>query len=320
MGRGRIGAAEFERLVARTGNAKYLARPYSGRKDGMPVSECVRMASEKDRSIAMASGTMSGDNPLIVRMAVCRAANRMAVRGRRADSFALMLTVPETMTEEQLRPYMRVAYEHAELSDVEIVRTDTRLVTAHVVATGEAEETELRYPDGEYSIVMCGLTGAEETVLRYEEHRKMLRLKYPKHFLEDIPELANGADMRTVCRQAWQNGAVYGYACDDGGVYAGLFGMSERLRTGLRVSLPDIPISQKTIEVCEELDIDPYQIGAGGCIFLITPEPERLLTALYALDTEAVKIGALQTNPAKELCNGGEVRCLEPYRGSAFLR
>ncbi|MBO7631769.1 MAG: hydrogenase maturation factor, partial [Lachnospiraceae bacterium] len=76
-----------------------------------------------------------------------------------------------------------------------------------------------------------------------------------------------------------------------------------------------IPISQKTIEVCEELDIDPYQIGAGGCILMITRDAEKLLSALYAEGAEAADIGCLQNGFAKELHNGDEVRCLEPYRG-----
>ena len=318
MGEGRIGAPEFERLVTRIGNADYLARPYSGKRDGMPVSECVRMAFLQDSSVMMASGTMTGVNPLIVRMAYARAVNALAVRAVHTTTAALLLTVPKQMPEEQLRPYMREAFALTKLSDVEIVRTNTDFVTAHITVSGNPMTNipKAEYPDGEYSIVMCGNAGAEMTVLLYEQHRKRLELKYPRHFLAGIPELADGLVMVKACETGFANGAVFGYACSDGGVYAGLFGMGERLRTGMKVNLPDIAISQKTIEVCEELDIDPYRIGSGGCIFLITPDTQTLLGALYEAGFDAQVIGTISAEAAREIHNGDEVRFLEPFRGS----
>lgn len=316
MGKGRVGAAEAERLAARIGNAKYLARPYSGRRDGMSVAECVKLAAAQDRSISMASGTMTGRDPRITMLAVYRAMNALAVRGRTVEACTLLLMVPREIPEAQLRPFMRAAYAVAELSDVEIVRADTSEVTAHVTTYGHAgEDTLAEYPEAEYSVVMCGLAGAEETLLSYEEHRERLLAKYPQHFLKDIPSLMDTLDARGYCEVAARSGAVYAYACSDGGVYAGLYGMGERLRLGMRIDLPSIPISQKTIEICEELDIDPYRIGANGCVFFITAEPERLLTALYEAGAEAAVIGHLQEANARELHNGDEVRYLEPFRG-----
>ena len=78
--------------------------------------------------------------------------------------------------------------------------------------------------------------------------------------------------------------------------------------------LPSIPISQKTIEICEELDTDPYLIGAGGCILMITKNAEELLKALWEAGAEAADIGRLCEGHAKELRNGEEVRFLEPLR------
>jgi len=317
MAVGSIGAAEFERLVARTGNEKFLARPYAGRKDGMPVSECVRLAAANDRNIAAANGTLTGRNPLVARLSVLRARNILAARGRHAESMTLSLTVPEDMQESELRAYMREAYAVTELSDVSIVRTDASTVTATATAFGGlAGSTEPTASEQEeYHIILAGFAGSEETLLLYEVNKERLSAKYPKHFLEEIPQLINGLDQSKACKLGWQNGVSYMCALGDGGVYAGLYAMSGRIRTGLCVNLPDIPISQKTIEVCEELDIDPYQIGSGGCILMVTDDPERLLDALWKEYIEAADIGCLTDTNAKELRNGEEVRYLEPYRG-----
>ncbi|MBR7000283.1 MAG: hypothetical protein IKI01_06645 [Lachnospiraceae bacterium] len=316
MAVGSIGAAEFERLVARTGNEKFLARPYAGRKDGMPVSECVRMAAANDRAIAAANATLSGRDPLITRLSVLRAWNILAARGRQAESMTLSLTVPADMPESELRAYMREAYAVTELSDVSIVRTDASTVTATAtVFGGSADGAEPIASGQEYHIILTGLAGGEKTLLLYEANKERLSAKYPKHFLNEIPQLAEGLDQRKACETGWLNGAAYMYALGDGGVYAGLYAMSGRIRTGLRIDLPDITISQKTIEVCEELDIDPYQIGSGGCVLMVTDDPEKLLSALWKEDIEAADIGRLTDTNAKELHNGEEVRYLEPYRG-----
>ncbi|MBO4697733.1 MAG: hypothetical protein J5643_10740 [Lachnospiraceae bacterium] len=333
MARESIGTAEFERLVARTGNEDYLARPYAGRRDDMTPSECVMMAAANDCSVMTASGTMTGRSPVIVRMAICRAINGLAVRNRTVKAVSLFLNVPAGMPEAEIRPFMREAYAVTPLSDVEIIRTGTDSVTAYAAAYGEpsAESSEAKAseaarnnqepktfteypPDAECRIVMCGTAGAEETVLLYEENRDRLKNRYPEHFLKDIPLLADGLNAAEYCGIAWEHGALYQYACGDGGVYSGLFGMSERLRTGLSVCLPSIPISQKTIEICEELDTDPYLIGAGGCILMITKHAEELLKALWEAGAEAADIGRLCEGHAKELRNGEEVRFLEPLR------
>lgn len=320
MSRGSIGDAEFERLVSRTGNRLFLGRPFTGRKEGMTCAECVYAAGVNDRAVGMASGTVSGMSPRIVPMAFVRAVSKLYARGREPKAFGLLLSVPKDAPEETLRSFMKAFYQLGALTEAEILREERTDYTARVTAYGEYYEGfhEPEPAFGELSVVMCGQAGAEETVLLAEEKQELLRGKLPKHFLSEIPELLLSEAAERICRTGCENGALYQYACGDGGVYAGLFQMGERLRTGMKIELPDIPISQLTIEVCEVLDIDPYQIGSGGCILMVTKDGERLANALLAEGFEAAVIGSLSEGNAKELHNGGEVRYLEPYRGIHF--
>lgn len=317
MGRGSIGNAEYERLVSRTGNRAFLGRPFTGRKEGMTCAECVYAAGVNDRANGMASGTVAGMSPLIVPMAFARVSSELYARGREPKSFGLLLAAPKDAKEETLRGFMKAWYELGVLNNAEIVREERTDYLVHVTAYGEPYVgfREPEQADGDIAIVMCGQAGAEETLLLNEEHAELLRGKLPSHFLSEIPELMEPKAAEKICRTGFENGALYQYACGDGGVYAGLFQMGERLRTGMRIELSEIPISQLTIEVCEVLDIDPYQIGAGGCILMAAADGERLAEALTAAGFEAAVIGSLQESKAKELHNGGEVRYLEPYRG-----
>ena len=129
-----------------------------------------------------------------------------------------------------------------------------------------------------------------------------------------LPETAVSAEL---IRAGLANGAAAAVPGADGGVYGALWKLGEKLRAGMEIALPDIPIAQITIEVCEVTDCDPYQIPGGGCVLFVTADPDPLLTALAeaAPQVEAAVIGRLTKDAARTIQNRGETRYLEPYRG-----
>ena len=206
--------------------------------------------------------------------------------------------------------------------------------------TASTETTEDSQPaaDPEWFIVMAGTAGIEGTLLQYAANRGTMEAMYPKHFLQRIEELPKQAATAELIRAGLAAGAAVAVPGGDGGVYGALWKLGEKLRCGMKVELPRIPIAQITIEVCETADIDPYQIPAGGSALFVTEDPERLMKALpdgsvsaedapkqlkemrdgFAEKTLPVEvIGYLTKEAARILCNRGEERYLEPYRGGA---
>ena len=59
----------------------------------------------------------------------------------------------------------------------------------------------------------------------------------------------------------------------EGGFNKALWDLAEREKTGLRIQLDAVPVRQETIEVCNNLDIDPYELASGGAICFV---PEHL--------------------------------------------
>ncbi|MCR5251913.1 MAG: hypothetical protein K6E50_15065 [Lachnospiraceae bacterium] len=51
------------------------------------------------------------------------------------------------------------------------------------------------------------------------------------------------------------------------GIYEALWDRAEQEGCGLRVQLLDIPILQECVEICNELDADPYRLDCAGLIF-----------------------------------------------------
>lgn len=340
---GPVGTAENERLTTRLGRERFLRKQPAGFGENTTVSERIALAAAADAKLATATGTMSGTDPRITAMAAERARAALASIGRRATAMTLLLSVPEEMPEADVRSYLRPAYEAAAYEDVSIVRENRAEVLANVSAVGvpaemlvtadraeavnseataktAAAEAEVA-PDAEpaWSVVMAGVTGLEGTLLLLEENRAAMEARYPKHFLQREEELPGEAATAELILTGLANGARAAVPGGDGGVYGALWKLGEKLRVGMEIELPEIPIAQITIEACEVTDRDPYQIPAGGCVLFVTAEPERLAEALMtaAPQTETAVIGQLTREAARVLRNRGETRYLEPYRGGA---
>ena len=73
----------------------------------------------------------------------------------------------------------------------------------------------------------------------------------------------------------------------EGGVFAALWRLAEAASVGMTIQLPEIPICQETIEICELLDITPYQLLSGG--FLYIAEHGRGLPGKVIGSTNATK-------------------------------
>ena len=339
---GPIGTAEYERLTTRLGRERYLRRRPAGFGEDTDLSARIALAARADRELSSATGTMSGTNAGIAAMATNRAFAALAAIGREATAVTLLLSVPEDMPEATVRDYLRAAYAASSFEDVAIAREKREDVLAHVSAFGapagaadseaahaanppaqasdaaaEAAESAAAGNSAEWSVVMAGTAGIEGTVLLYEANREQMEAKYPKHFLQKAAELPETAVSAELIRAGLANGAAAAVPGGDGGVYGALWKLGEKLRAGMEIALPDIPIAQITIEVCEVTDCDPYQIPGGGCVLFVTADPDPLLTALAeaAPQVEAAVIGRLTKDAARILQNRGETRYIEPYRG-----
>jgi len=289
-----------------------------------------------DGELSSATGTMSGTNPAITVMATKRALAALAAIGCEPTAVTLLLSVPEDMPEATVRDFLRAAYAASTFEDVAIAREKREDMLAHVsafgvhagtavddaagaVGNGDAQATDDAAAEvaPDWSVVMAGTAGIEGTVLLYEANRKQMEAKYPKHFLQKAAELPETTADAELIRAGLAAGAAIAVPGGDGGVYGALWKLGEKLRAGMEITLPAIPIAQITIEVCEVTDCDPYQIPGGGCVLFVTGEPERLLVALAdaAPQVEAALIGRLTKDAARTLQNRGETRYLEPYRG-----
>lgn len=139
-----------------------------------------------------------------------------------------------------------------------------------------------------------------------------------KRYRSDVIDAAYGLrDYLSVQDEAFigaRNGASYMLPLSTGGVYAGLWDLSEVTGLGLEADFREIPVRQEIIELCEMYDINPYELESDGCL-LMTFRPEcGMINLLQESGIPVCVIGTMQEHNDKIIHNLDEVRYLDMPR------
>lgn len=350
QGFGQVNGPEYNRLTEKLFGTRFVTRPISGVADRMTVAEHVRLAAEQKLPVT-AEATLVGWQAYRMDFAVYRATNRLLAMGRTPKELCISLVGSSETTEAEFRQVLKRAADVAQklnllVADVELRRADVSamIMTATVSgvpvkvnkvgkgnakdrATEQTEEVESAEkinliaedePEASYHIVMAGYAGVEGTLELYRERGEELAARLPGHFCKASEELWQCLDVSKAVQIGREHGAAAMMTYGDGGIFRGLWDLGEWLRLGMELELPEILLRQQTIEACEYMDINPYQMRGGGCVLMVTDRTEELLEALWQQDIPAADIGVLTKNPAKVLRNGEEERYLEPFRGDSL--
>ena len=108
-------------------------------------------------------------------------------------------------------------------------------------------------------IIMTGWAGDTGSAVLAEHYREELMERLTPSFLNRLKEIkaqempAEGECMIPI---------------GSGGVFAALWQLAKESGMGIAVDMEQIPIRQETIEVCELLEVNPYQLQSGGYLYL----------------------------------------------------
>lgn len=175
---------------------------------------------------------------------------------------------------------------------------------------GEKEGQRERMRAGQ-DIVLAKWAGMEGMLRLAEEKREQLAKRFSPIFLRQIEEFREKIFSLKEIRAAKALHASGVYETGEGGIFGALWRLSEEAGMGLEVDLKKIPVRQETIEVCEYLHLNPYQLASAGSILIISEHGEAVTDALFKEGTEAAVIGSLKDNRDKIIKNGAERRYID---------
>lgn len=169
-------------------------------------------------------------------------------------------------------------------------------------------------------IVMTKWAGTEGTARLTNRCREQLLKRYPAHFLDEAAAFDRYLSIVPEAAVARKSGVGAVCAAGEGGVFHALWTLAERAGTGLEVFLKKIPIRQETVEVCNMLDVNPYEMAANGSLLCVTREGEALAESFRREGIPAEVIGFLTGENDRVIINGEERRFLEPAKEDSVYR
>lgn len=262
------------------------------------------------------------------KLAVYAATNNLAAAGAEAKAVTLAVTLPEDMQEARLKEIMQqiedtcrgigigIAGGHTEVTDA--VKTPVITVTA-IGSQGPFKKIE-NGDSGDMDIVMTKWLGIEGTVILSKEKKNELLGRYPLSMITKAQGFEKYLSIASEAATAGKSGVYAMHDARNGGVFGALWELSKSMGVGLSIDLKKIPVRQETIEICEFFDLNPYELLAGGCLLIVTPESGKLMEALREEGILAAVIGRTTKSNDKVIFNEDENRFLEPAKPDEIFK
>ena len=260
--------------------------------------------------------------------AVIKACNGLFSQGIEPDQVNVSVLLPEEAGEQELKRIVNDAILGAKACDVvytgghtEVTTAVNRpVVTATSVGTKAGNNIFLRKGKPGDALVISKWIALEGTAVLANEKFEELSQKYPVPFVEDARSFKEYMSIKTEMDVAIAVGISAAHDLSFGGVFAGLWEMASRAGCGLRADLKAIPIRQETVEICDFLEVNPYQLLSGGAVLFATDNPEKLVSELKSNDIPAAVVGELTEGNDRIITNLDEVRFLELPQADEIIK
>ena len=323
---GKLPEAVENRSVVRILNAKG--------KEPANVAACeIQTATEQQNRTAGAEIVL--EYPEQVRFLTHRVSALLTAQGAAPLTAQVCLLLPDRQEESELKVLIREIRDAAEECGVRRVQVCTRVsscVTKPVMsltAQGTAQASfreklqnlaqKVKQGPESFDIVMVGYAAMEATVLMHSAKKEELQKKLASQYMEEALPKLKDTDLSGAAELAVTAGAYF-KPLGDGGVFAGLWELAEEYGCGLEVQIKEIPLFQETIEICEVLDLNPYQMMSQGAALVVAEESSKLLLSYAEAKILAKVIGTFIPGHDRVLINEEERRFLEPFREDELYR
>ncbi len=300
---------------------KYLKPNNEYMKRGAAIGADCALFSEEDKVLAVATASVSGEKGnLPAAHAIMRAANNLAAGGAIPFAVQLHIMLPERYREIALKRMMEAAAQTAASLQITISGGHTETLpdiqTAIVSATAlgyKEDEKEMNVSPGQ-EIVMSKWIGISETARLAREKEEDLLTRYPAFFIKSAQNLEQYYSILPEAATAIKSGVSVMHDVAGGGIFGALWELGEKAGVGLQVYLKKIPIKQETVEICEFLGYNPYEMRSDGALLFVTENGHTLVEALWQQGIAAEVIGMITDDNDKVIINEDEKRFLEPPR------
>ena len=174
-----------------------------------------------------------------------------------------------------------------------------------------------KYEAGQ-DILLTKWAGMAGTTVLAKKEGKRLEERLPSYIVENGISLGKEISVLTESRIAMEVGVSGMHDVSRGGIFSALWELAEKGNVGIEVDLKKIPIRQETIEICEILGVNPYELYGAGALLIVSDKGNQLLHELEKQQIPAAIIGKVTGENGKVILNGEETRYLDRPKNDAI--
>ena len=309
-----------------------LRHPYPQKEERALTRNGAVLFAEEDGTIyGTSQSTLIYGGDYAEALCLYRSLNAALAAGMIPETLQLLLTVPVSETEQMLSQRMEILTELAECENLRIAGGHTTVsdkVSSPVLSTvisGKFAKREALLAEGRLrkmftkasgqnlsgpALVMTGLSGQCGAGILLREKREVLRGRFSEEFLSEAALSREMLSVRKAAEMMRDFGAVM-HPVSEGGLFSALYSFAEGFGCGFTVDLYEVPIRQETVEICNFLDVNPYELLSTGALVAAVLDGEACVSALQGIGVQASVIGCLQPGKQKILLKRDEQRYLE---------
>lgn len=249
-----------------------------------------------------------------------KCANNLAVSGAAPIAAMITLLLPESTEEPAIKGLMTEAENACHQLSMQIVggqTTVTRAVNmpyAVVTGYGKVKKTEyhtVKLAKPGQDIVISKWIGLEGTASLAKANRQKLLDRYPAYLVEEAAGFDRFLSVIPEATVAVKSGVCAMHDASEGGIFAALWELAEGAGVGMTIDLKKLPLRQETVEVCEWLGCNPYELLSGGCLVMTSEDGLGLVAALEEARIPAVVVGKITDSNDRLILNEDEVRYMD---------
>lgn len=261
------------------------------------------------------------------------AVNNIAACGGQPVAVLLTILLPDNCEESELKNLMKQAEKTCSELQIEIAGGHTEVTDAvnrimlTVTAVGYRKNADAEAENSVASssmsagtarpgaeLVMTGWAGLEGTSIAAKKTEKKLLERFPAYLVEEARNFDRYLSVIPEAAVAAKSGVWAVTDVSKGGVFGALWKMAELSGVGLEIDLKKIPIRQETVEICNFLDLNPYELVSGGSLLIAAENGNDLVEAMEKTGIRAAVIGKTTDGNDRVIRNGEEKRFLEPAK------
>lgn len=279
--------------------------------------------------VLLATATMTGGGNYVPISVVHRALNNIYASGASPVGITVSLTIPRVFEESTIKEWMKLMDGICAQHGVDILGGQTTIsdsvteavVTINSLGVKQSELTKLNKFVGEnQTILVAKHIGLEATIRLAEMKFEELNTKYTKSFITNGNAEHIDLSLKEVYEVLKDREELYFHDVAEGGIFGSLWELSQKLGCGFNVDLKKIPMKQETIEFCEFYDLNPYMLVSGGCMLIVTSQPDEVIKSLELVNIPVVSIGNVTSSNDKIVYNEDEIRYIEPSKGDEIYK